>query len=186
MNNSDSNFDQFDELIATIRFEPDKLREGIENDPYITVGEARRMSRLTIEKNQFPAFQKALSMIEEQQEDESPEEIADDDVFPDVPQNVTMPSAVSRKPAKKAEQTDDDEEESPINELELFDMIDNIESSRAQHSAPSPDFSQALPQEAELYDPYNTKLNNYDIDELLSDIPTFELDSGYRLEGTGK
>lgn len=201
MNTIEPDFNDLDDIdvFENISFDSKKLLEGIESDPYITVGEARRMSRLTIEKSQFPAFRKALSAAEQycavsdenydedyKDTDESEsDEIADTDnserelSAEDIAIFHTKPSK-SGKASKKSKQ--EKNEETPVSELDLFGIIDDIESNHLSDEAPVPDTPAFTTPAPIQYDPYNSTINGYDIDEITADIPTFDIKNSYKLE----
>lgn len=179
-----------------ISFDPKRLLEGLTREQYVTVGEARRMSRSAVDKTQFPAFRKVMNaadrFISEPEDNEIEDEPQNEFRSPNMPIPETEPELFRPpKPVKKVadksekeqngKQDEDEEEEKPLETEDLFDMIDGMENRRHPRKF-NPKFRNRAPISAFRYDPYNTEFNDYDIEELTADIPTIEINNGYQLE----
>lgn len=209
----DSKFDsdielarQESEYVSSLKKHSEKLINAIADEKFITVGEARRMSRLSVDISQFPAIQKVFDVIAEsnilasetieneyEDEDESDMDFSDNANVQEVqtadishPSPTQKQKRIRRKKKKLIENLSENSPDTEIDEIsevcadDLFGMINNIEKNNVRKD------NEPLPQTPLVeqhfeFDPYNRKMNDYDMDELTEDIPTFDIDSGYKL-----
>lgn len=200
---------QESEYVDTLKKNSEKLINAITDDKFITVGEARRMSRLSIDISQFPAIQKVFDVIAdsdilssepiaidpdeydstdpEDEEQTSASEDSEDSM--ENCESVKTPEKAKRIRRKKkslTEKLSENTTEDTTNENtvvcadELFGMIDDITQNDMRKKA-APAVHTPAPEQNVEFDPYNRKMNDYDMDELTEDIPTFDIDSGYKL-----
>lgn len=205
----DPNFDSEIELIQqeleyvnSLKKNSEKLINAIADDKFITVGEARRMSRLSIDISQFPAIQKVFDVIADsnilssnsiENEDEMAEDFEDyddisEDNMPDENQTTTAQKQkrIKRRQKKLNENLSKNssgkytDEDSAVCADDLFGMINDIAKNNViKNTEPAP--QRPSVEQTVNFDPYNREMNDYDIDELTEDIPTFDIDSGYKL-----